>query len=85
MSAGKIVLLVIYAILAALAITQGDSAVGVWALRLIVLLVIVHTIEVLVFFKACREAGGSLPVHLLNVLLFGVLHVKGIKAAAANS
>ena len=85
MSAGKIVLLVIYAILAALAITQGDAAVGVWALRLLVLLVVVHTIEVLVFFKACREAGGSLPVHLLNVLLFGVLHIKDIKAAAANS
>jgi uncharacterized protein YhhL (DUF1145 family) len=84
-SAGKIVLLVIYAILAVLAMTQGDTSVGVWALRLIVLLVIVHTIEVLVFFKACREAGGSLPAHILNVFLFGVLHVKDIKAAAANS
>ncbi len=59
MSTGKIVLLVIYAILAALAMTQGDTAVGVWALRLILLLVIVHTIEVLVFFKACREAWSG--------------------------
>ena len=85
MSSGKIVLLVIYAVLAVLAMTQGDTSVGVWALRLLLLLVIVHTIEVLVFFKACREAGGSLPAHLLNVFLFGVLHIKDIKAAAANS
>ena len=85
MSSGKIVLLVIYAVLAVLAMTQGETSVGVWALRLLLLLVIVHTIEVLVFFKACREAGGSLPAHLLNVFLFGVLHIKDIKAAAANS
>ena len=84
MSSGKIVLLVIYTVLAVLVMTQGDTSVGVWALRLIVLLVIVHTVEVLVFFKTCREAGGSLPAHLLNVLLFGVLHIKDIKAAVAN-
>lgn len=85
MSTGKIVLLVIYAVLAALALTQGAAPVGVWSLRLIVLLVVVHSIEVLVFFKTCREAGGSMVGHILNVFLFGVLHVKDIKAGAANS
>lgn len=85
MPAGKIVLLVIYAVLAALALTQGGTPVGVWSLRLIVLLVVVHSIEVLVFFKACREAGGSMAGHILNVFLFGVLHVKEIKAGAPSS
>lgn len=81
MSAGKIVLLVVYAVLAALALTQGDSAVGVWALRFIGILVVVHLIETVVYFKLCQTAGGSLPGHLLSVFLFGVLHVKEIKAA----
>ena len=85
MSAGKIVLLVIYAVLAVLALTQGGTAAGVWAMRILVILVVVHSIEVLVFFKTCREAGGSLPGHILNVFLFGVLHVKEIKTAAASS
>ena len=85
MSTGKIVLLVIYAILAGLALTQGDMPAGVWALRLILLLVVVHAIEVLVFFKLCREAGGSFAGHIGNVFLFGVLHVKDIKAAAGGN
>jgi uncharacterized protein YhhL (DUF1145 family) len=81
MSTGKIVLLVMYAVLAGLVLTQGESTVGIWALRLLLLLAVAHVIEVVVFFKVCKEAGGSLPGHLLNVFLFGVLHVNEIKAA----
>ena len=80
MSAGKIVLLVIYAVLAGLAITQPATPVGVWSLRILVLLVVTHIIEVAVFFKACQRAGGSLPRHLVSVFLFGVLHMKELKA-----
>ncbi len=81
MSAGKVVLLVVYAVLAALALTQAGSAAGTWAVRIIVILAVAHTVEVLVFFKACQRAGGSLVGHLFNVFLFGVLHMKDIKAA----
>jgi uncharacterized protein YhhL (DUF1145 family) len=81
MSAGKIVLLVIYAVLAGLALTQGDSAAGLWSARILGLLVVVHLIETVVYFKLCKAAGGSLPAHLLNVFLFGVLHVNQLKAA----
>ena len=85
MSAGKIVLLVIYAVLVGLAITQPGAAAGIWSLRIIVLLALVHTIEVAVFFKACQRAGGSLPGHIVSVFLFGVLHMKEIKAAETAS
>jgi uncharacterized protein YhhL (DUF1145 family) len=85
MSAGKIVLLVIYAVLAGLALTQGDTTVGAWALRALGILAVVHLIETAVFFKLCKAAGGSFPGHLLSVFLFGVLHVKEIKAAQGKS
>ena len=85
MSAGKIALLATYAILLGLGFTQGDTTLGVWSLRLLGLLVVVHCVEVLVFFKVCREAGGSLLSHLVNVFLFGVLHVKDIRGAADKS
>jgi len=85
MSAPKIVLLVVYAVLAGLALTQGGTPAGVWGLRILGILVVVHCIEVLVFFKTCQQAGGSLPVHLLNVFFFGVLHVKEIKAGQASA
>lgn len=81
MSAGKIILLVIYAVLAGLALTQGDTTTGIWALRILGILVVVHLIETVVYFKLCQAAGGSLPGHLLSVFLFGVLHVNEIKAS----
>jgi uncharacterized protein YhhL (DUF1145 family) len=84
MSAAKIGLLVVYVALAVLAIVQGDSPVGSWSLKLLGILVVVHAIETLVFFKLCKAAGGSLAGHLLSVFLFGVLHVKELKSAQAK-
>lgn len=81
MSPVKIVTLLTYAVLATLALTQGESAVGVWSLRLLVILAVVHLVEVVAFFKVCQSAGGSLPYHLGSVFLFGIFHVKEIKAA----
>ena len=85
MSAGKIVLLVVYAVLAGLAVTQGESALGVWSLRILLLLVVVHAIEVVAYFKLCKEAGGSLVGHMVQVFIFGALHVKDIKAAQGSN
>lgn len=85
MSTAKIVMLVLYAVLAGLAITQGDTAAGIWSLRLLYLLAVLHIIEVAVYFKLCKAAGGSLSGHLLSVLLFGVLHVKELKASQGVS
>ena len=78
-------LLVIYAVLAWLALTQGATTTGIWSLRALGLLVVVHLIETVVYFKLCQSAGGSLPGHLVSVFLFGVLHVNEIKAAQARA
>jgi len=85
MSAAKIVLLFVYAILAGLALTQGGSTTGVWALRILGILAVVHVIETVVYFKLCKAAGGSLPGHLLSVFLFGVLHVNELKSVQGKS
>jgi len=85
MSAAKIGSLVVYAVLAILALTQGDTTAGIWSLRLLGILAIAHIIETTVFFKLCKSAGGSLPGHLLNVFLFGVIHVNEIKAAQGKT
>jgi len=85
MSAAKIGSLVVYAVLAILALTQGDTTAGIWSLRLLGILAIAHIIETAVFFKLCQSAGGSLPGHLLNVFLFGVIHVNEIKAAQGKT
>ncbi|MEM9256223.1 MAG: hypothetical protein AAGA91_12305 [Pseudomonadota bacterium] len=84
MSAGKVGILICYAVLALLAVTQSDSGLGVWSLRILILLAVVHLVEVVVFFKLCQRAGGSLGVHLLNVFLFGVFHANELKAASGE-
>ncbi|MEZ5501447.1 MAG: hypothetical protein R3E50_01880 [Halioglobus sp.] len=81
MSAPKIILLAVYALLVVLGVTQAGSTVGIWSWRLLGILAIAHFIETLVYFKLCKAAGGSLPGHLLSVFLFGVLHVNELKAA----
>ncbi len=81
MSAGKKIMLVIYVVLCGLALFQGGTGAGDWSLRILVILAVVHAIETAVFFRFCQRAGGSLPTHLLNVFLFGVLHVQEVKAA----
>jgi uncharacterized protein YhhL (DUF1145 family) len=85
MSVGKIVMLVLYAVLVGLALTQAGAAAGIWAVRILVVLAVVHTIEVLAFFKLCQSAGGSLAGHVVSVFLFGILHAQEIKAAQAGN
>ena len=85
MSTAKKGLLGVYAVLAILAITQGDVALGQWSLRILMILAAVHVVEVLLFFKVCRDAGGSMPCHIVNLFFFGILHVQEIKAAQAKS
>ena len=81
MSVAKKVMLGIYVLLAVLAVTQGGTGLGVWSLRILVILAAVHAVETIVFFRFCQRAGGSLPFHLLNVFFFGVLHVQEVKTA----
>ena len=85
MSVGKIVMVVLYAVLAGLAITQGETSAGIWALRLLWILAVVHAIETAIFFKLCKTAEGSLGGNLLSVFLFGVLHVKELKEAQGKN
>ena len=84
MSTAKKVLLVVYAILAALVVVQGDTVAGVWAMRLLAILFVIHLLETAVYFNLCKAAPGSLGKHLFNVFLFGVLHVNELKAAQTN-
>ncbi|MCB1700137.1 MAG: hypothetical protein H6985_15775 [Pseudomonadales bacterium] len=83
MSAGKIGCLVLYAVLAAVALTEAGSSIGALAIWVLLVLVVVHAVEVVVFFRLCQQAGGSLPGNMLQVFVFGYFHTIEMKAAVA--
>ena len=84
MSVVKTGLLVLYAILIALMVTQAGTTAAAVAQWLLVALAVAHLIEVLVYFKLCQQAGGSLALQLLNVFLFGVVQVRTIQRTVGN-
>ncbi len=83
MSSGKIGAVVFYAILAVLAFTQAGTQIGAIVNWIIIGLVAVHALEVIVFFKLCRDSEGSLVGHLINVFIFGYFHTQELKVNAA--
>ena len=81
MSGVKIAILVIYAALVLVLLLGGEPAAS-YAAYTFGVLALVHLAEVILFYRRCQQAGGSLPVHLLNVLLFGVFHLRELDRTA---
>lgn len=78
MSVTRIVLLVIWLLALAavvLPIVHPLATVGRW---LFWLLLAAHLIECAVFWPRLRKAPGSLLGHVVNTLLFGIVHVKSL-------
>lgn len=44
--------------------------------RLFVALVIAHALECAIFLPRLRRAGGSLAHHLIQTMLYGIVHVR---------
>ena len=80
MSSGKIGCLVLYVVLAMLAITQAGTSVATLAVWALLIVAVVHGIEMIVLFRLCQSAPGSLPGNLLQVFLFGYFHMVDMKA-----
>lgn len=85
MSPLKMIALVIYAVLAYFAVSGPGTPAGNWSLGILGFLVVLHLGEAVIFFRTCQRAGGSLSLHLLNVLLFGVIHLREIRASSGPS
>lgn len=81
MSGAKIAVLVLWALILVLALTQGGTRVGTLAGWTLAVLVAFHLLEVVLFLPLARRAGGSLPGHLLQLFLFGVVHKAEMQAS----
>ncbi len=81
MSGAKIAVLVLWAVLIALAATLGGTSIGTFAAWTVGILIVVHLLEMVLFLPLARRAGGSLPGHLLQLFLFGVVHKAEMQAS----
>jgi uncharacterized protein YhhL (DUF1145 family) len=74
MVATKIGTLIVYVILAWVAISFPLSHLSQFCIGLLVLLVMAHIIECFMYRRLMRQAPGATLWHLANVFLFGVIH-----------
>ncbi len=80
MSPGKIGCLVLYAVLAVVALTQAGTTAATAAVWILGILAVVHAAEMVLLYPLCRQAGGSLATNLFQVFVFGYYHMIEMKA-----
>ena len=81
MSTQKIVVAVVW-ILCGLGMWLASGWLATIATGLFGFLVIAHAIECVVFLKEIREAAGGLAHNLVQVFVFGVVHMQELRAGA---
>ena len=80
MSAGKIGCLILYAVLILVAFTQAGTTLGSGAAWILLALAVSHVLEMVLYFRLCQQASGSLAGNLFNVFVFGYFHMVEMKA-----
>lgn len=85
MSAGKIVVLLLYGVLLAVLVTQAGTTAATVAGWMLLVLVATHLAEMVLYFRQCQQAAGSLAGNLFQVFLFGILHSIDMKNASSAS
>ncbi len=61
---------------------SGLSAIG----RIVFwVMLVAHAIECVVFLPKFRKAGGPLPSHFIQTMLFGFLHATSLESSEASA
>ena len=83
MSSQKIAVLVVW-IASLLASVLSSGIIGTIGSVIFGFLVVAHAIECFVFRKELEEAPGGMGAQLVQVFLFGVVHMQELRAAAGG-
>jgi len=62
-----------------------ESGAAEWGRRLFWFLLVAHAIECAVFMPKLRKLPGAIGSHLVQTLIFGIVHLRSAEAAAAGS
>ena len=83
MSSQKIAVLVVW-ITSLLAMVLSGGLIGTIGKFLFGFLVVAHAVECFVFRKEIEDAPGGMGAQLVQVFLFGVVHMQELRAAAGG-
>lgn len=64
---------------------SAESTAAGYGRLLFWLLLLVHAVECVVFLPRLRAARGSLAANVLQTLLFGMVHVRGLETQRGGS
>ena len=81
MSIGKWFVLGIWLLCVAGYVVADGTIMSTVAAAVFWLLVVVHSIECVVFSSRMRAAGGSLAQHIGQTMLFGIFHIRELPRA----
>jgi uncharacterized protein YhhL (DUF1145 family) len=81
MTIAKWVLLVLYLVMAGIAVFDVGASLSLTVARVLGVLVAVHFAEFLFKFKTLRNAEGSLLNHFIQTMLFGFFHWRPLEKA----
>jgi uncharacterized protein YhhL (DUF1145 family) len=81
MSVPKFVVLITWIGSLAAMLLGGDTLFATLGKYIFGFLVVAHLIECILFRKELEKIGGSLGKHLLQVFLFGIIHLKEVRRA----
>ena len=84
MSGAKIGVLVAWIFGFACFFVGGESTVAVFGRYLFWFLLVAHAIECVVFLPVLRKAPGDLSTHLIQTMLFGVVHVGPLRGGDSS-
>ncbi len=85
MSSAKIVVAAVWLLCLLAVVLPGSSMLISLGRGLFWLMVAAHAVECLVFLRELRGAPGALSGHLLQAFLFGVLHLRELRASNADA
>jgi len=82
MSAAKLVVLAAWAYGVVSLFVAPGSDVTAWGRRIFWVLLIAHAVECVIFLPTMRKLPGSLGHHLVQTMLYGVVHLRAARIAS---
>ena len=82
MAGAKAAVAVVWVLCIASFFVGEGTQLAFWGQLMFFVLLVAHAVECVVFLPKLRAAGGDLGGHLIQTLIFGIVHVRSLEEEA---